>query len=76
MISWIIDQWFWIALWWAVWYYIFLGWYQKQIANDVKPKVTPVEAIFMFFLAGFGPMLAICILMGKALALNNNDNEK
>jgi len=77
MINWIATHWFWIALWWAVWFYIFIGWYDKQLLDGKKSKTTPLEAFFMFLLSGFGPFLAIVIIIGKALALNNDrDSDK
>lgn len=77
MIQWIITHWFWIALWWAVWFYMFISWYDRQMINGHKQRTTPFEALFMFVLSGFGPFLAILIIIGKALALNNDrDSDK
>lgn len=77
MISWIMAYWFWIALWWMVWFYIFLGWYGKQLLNGKKSGVTLLEAFFMFLLSGFGPFLTIAIIIGKAMALtNDHDSDK
>lgn len=77
MIQWIIAHWFWIALWWAVWFYMFISWYDRQMINGHKQQTTPLEALFMFALSGFGPLLAILIIIGKALALNNDrDSDK
>lgn len=70
-------NWFWITLWWFVWYAIFLSWYISQMDKGRKEKVTPQVAFFMFILSGLGPFLAIAILIGKALALNtDNDSDK
>lgn len=77
MISWIVTNWFWIALWWAVWFYIFISWYDKQLLDGKKEKTTPEEAFFMFILSGFSPFLAIAIIIGKALGRNNDrDSDK
>lgn len=77
MIDWLINNWFWIALWWAVWFFIFLTWYKRQVVDGLKQKTSKEEAFFMFLLSGLGPMIAIAILIGKALALNNDkDSDK
>ena len=67
------DWLFWITVWWMVWFYIFIAWYSNQIENGVKTHVSKTEAFFMFVLSGFGPILAIAIILGKALAPNNRD---
>lgn len=77
MIDWIVSNWFWIALWWAVWFYIFITWYDRQLVDGKKQKVSPEEAFFMFLLSGFGPFLAIIIIIGKGMSLNNDrDSDK
>ncbi len=77
MINWIISNWFWIALWWAVWFYVFITWYDRQLVDGKKQKVSPEEAFFMFLLSGFGPFLAIAIIIGKGMSLNNDrDSDK
>lgn len=63
---------YWIILWWGFWYAIFLTWYSRQMLDGKKSPVTPSEAFFMFLLSGLGPILAIAIIIGKALARNKD----
>ncbi len=74
-LDWVGGIWYWITLWWLVWYAIFLTWYSKQLDAGKKEKVSPAEAFFMFILSGFGPVLAITIIIGKAMALNNDKDD-
>jgi len=77
MIDWIISSWIWIALWWAVWFYIFISWYDKQLIDGKKQKTTPMEVFFMFLLSGLGPFIGIAFILGKAMSLNNDrDSDK
>lgn len=76
MIDWIIAHWFWIALWWAVWFALFISWYERQVIDGHKQKTSALEAFIMFLISGFGPILAILIFIGKALALNDRDSDK
>lgn len=69
------DTFFWIAVWWMVWFYIFLAWYSHLMETGDKTPVTKIEAFFMFILAGIAPVLAIAVIIGKAIAKNNREDK-
>ena len=69
---------FWILVWWMVWFWIFLGWYQAQVEKEQQPKkVTKLEAFIMFLLSGLAPIFALAMLLDKMIkAANPGDNDK
>jgi len=73
-LDWLGGFWYWLLVWWMVWAVIFLGWYDRQIKKESKEPVSPTEAFFMILFSGLGPIFAILIIIGKAIALSNEDD--
>lgn len=59
MTEFLYQNWFWIALWWAIWFYIFLTWYDDQITFGHKQKPEKLALVFTFMIAGFLPIFVL-----------------
>lgn len=69
------DWIFWIAMWWMMWFHIFIIWYSRQMINGVKTPINKIEAFGVFILCGFVPIFVIILILREAFSLNNRDDK-